>query len=407
MFYDTISILVSKIGEYTFFINERDSTMKNIETERMMENQKELKPDEMLAIIFNYMTVITAENNLEKLLMHLADLGKKIVVADRCTVWLHKPDDHKLWTMAAHNMDRIVVEEDSGFVGYCVMTGKTIIVDDAYQDDRFNKQIDLETGYRTQSVLCIPFRNSDGVVIGAFQAINKMTIEKTFNEKDVEILSLAATYTGKSLESSILRNELVETQREIIETMGEIGESRSKETGSHVKRVAQYSYLLATLSGMPEETALRLKLASPMHDIGKVAIPDSILLKPGKLTNEEFEIMKEHAAIGYHIFKHSKRSLLRTAAIIAHEHHERWDGSGYPNGLAGDEIDILGRITAIADVLDALGTARVYKEAWSDDRIIAYMKEQRGLQFDPLLIDLLVKNFDQFIAIRNQISQLN
>lgn len=378
--------------------------MKHTEKAQSIENTRKLKPDELLAIIFHYMAIIAAENNLEKLLMHLADLGKEIVIADRCTVWLHKPDEQKIWTMAAHNMDRIIVAEESGFVGHCVMTGETVIVNDAYQDKRFNKQIDIDTGYRTKSVLCIPFRNTEGVVIGAFQAINHIASETVFGEHDIEILSLAATYAGKSLESSILRNELIETQREIIETMGEIGESRSQETGSHVRRVAEYSYLLAKLAGVSEEDAKQLKLASPMHDIGKVAIPDRILLKPGKLTDEEFEKMKEHAAIGYHIFKHSKRSLLRTAAIIAHEHHERWDGTGYPNGLAGENISILGRITAIVDVFDALGTARVYKEAWSDERIYDYMKAQRGQQFDPTLIDLVVTNFDEFIKIRTQIS---
>ncbi len=390
-----------------FFLKERDFVMKSIENSQYYENNRKLKPDELLTIIFHYMAIIAAENNLEKLLMHLADLGKEIVIADRCTVWLHKPAEHKIWTMAAHNMDRIIVAEESGFVGHCVMTGENVIVDDAYQDERFNKQIDIDTGYRTKSVLCIPFRNTEGIVIGAFQAINHISSETNFNEADVEILTLAATYAGKSLESSILRNELIETQREIIETMGEIGESRSQETGSHVRRVAEYSYLLATLAGVSEEEAKQLKLASPMHDIGKVAIPDRILLKPGKLTDEEFETMKEHASIGYHIFKHSKRSLLRTAAIIAHEHHERWDGTGYPNGIAGENISILGRITAVADVFDALGTARVYKDAWSDERIYDYMKMQRGQQFDPTLIDLLLTDFDEFIKIRTQISDVN
>jgi HD-GYP domain-containing protein (c-di-GMP phosphodiesterase class II) len=412
----SITILSSMIGlayqlikwkNRLYFLKERDLVMKSVEKSQHIESTEKLNPDELLAIIFHYMAIIAAENNLEKLLMHLADLGKEIVIADRCTVWLHKPDEKKIWTMAAHNMDRIIVAEESGFIGHCVMTGETVIVDDAYKDKRFNKQIDLDTGYRTKSVLCIPFRNTEGLVIGAFQAINHMSSKKIFKEADVEILSLAATYAGKSLESSILRNELIETQREIIETMGEIGESRSQETGSHVRRVAEYSYLLARLAGVSEDAAKQLKLASPMHDIGKVAIPDRILLKPGKLTEEEFETMKEHAAIGFNIFKHSKRSLLRTAAIIAHEHHERWDGTGYPNGLAGEKISILGRITAIVDVFDALGTARVYKEAWSDERIFDYMIAQRGQQFDPTLIDLLITNFDQFIKIRTQISNSN
>lgn len=166
------------------------------------------------------------------------------------------------------------------------------MVEEAYLDVRFNQEVDQETGYRTRSILCIPFYNTKGEVLGAFQAINKMTASEKFNEKDCETLSLAASYVGKSLESSVLWGELLETQKEMIETIGEIGESRSQETGNHVKRVAKYSYLLATLAGLPKEDALLLKRASPMHDIGKVATPDSILLKPGKLTDEEYEIMK-------------------------------------------------------------------------------------------------------------------
>lgn len=365
-------------------------------------DQSNQQSKQMLAIIFDYMAKMSIENDIEKLLMHLADLGTQLVSADRCTVWLHRPTERTLWTVAGHGVEKVVIPEGSGFVGYSVKTGEPVIVKEAYEDDRFNDAVDRKTGYRTHSVLCIPFRNAEGKVIGAFQAINKLTEPGMFTQKDYEVLTFASTYAGKSLEASILRSELIETQKEIIETMGEIGESRSQETGHHVKRVAKYSYLLARLSGMPAQQALMFKYASPMHDIGKVAIPDSILLKPGKLTEEEFALMKEHTTIGYNIFKHSQRELLRTAAVIAHEHHERWDGKGYPNGRKGKEIHLFGRITAIADVFDALGSDRVYKKAWSIERIMEYMVEQRGKQFDPKLTDLFLEHIDQFIAIRNQ-----
>lgn len=367
-------------------------------------DQNELKSEEMLAVIFEYMGKITAENDLDKLLMILADLGKRLVIADRCTVWLYNAAEHQLWTIVAHGIERVVIPADSGFVGHSFMTGEPVIVEDAYLDSRFNDAIDRSTGYLTKSVVCIPFRNSDGEIIGAFQAINKMTASQTFSMKDIEVLTLAASYSGKSFESSILRNELIETQKEMIETMGEIGESRSKETGHHVRRVAKYSYELAKLAGLPEQQARLLKLASPMHDIGKVAIPDHILLKPGKLTDEEFELMKTHTSIGYYVFKHSQRDLLKTAAIISHEHHEKWNGTGYPNGLAGKEIHIFGRITAIADVFDALGSDRVYKKAWPLQEIIDHLKEQRGQHFDPTLIDLFLANIDTFLDIRNELS---
>lgn len=167
-----------------------------------------------------------------------------------------------------------------------------------------------------------------------------------------------------------LNRDIVTTQREVIATMGSIGETRSKETGDHVKRVAEYSKLLALKSGLSLTESEEIKMASPMHDIGKVGIPDNILNKPGKLDFDEFEIMKTHATLGYEMLKGSNQPLLQTAAIVAISHHEKWDGSGYPAQLKGEEIPIYGRITAIADVFDALGHDRVYKKAWPLEDIL-------------------------------------
>lgn len=197
-----------------------------------------------------------------------------------------------------------------------------------------------------------------------------------------------------------LNREIIATQKEVISTMGAIGETRSKETGDHVKRVAEYSKLLALKCGLSLEEAEEIKMASPMHDIGKVGIPDNILNKPGKLSEEEFEIMKTHAELGYEMLKGSKQALLKTAAIISMEHHEKWDGSGYPRGLKGEDIHLYGRITAVADVFDALGHDRVYKKAWPLEDILELFKEGRGKHFDPKLIDLFINNLDDFLYIK-------
>ena len=199
-----------------------------------------------------------------------------------------------------------------------------------------------------------------------------------------------------------LHNELEETQRELIYRMGEIGETRSLETGNHVKRVAEYSKLLGEKYGLKTDEVNILFTASPMHDIGKVGIPDSVLNKPGKHTADEWEIMKTHSEIGYNILRSSKRPILQAAAIISHTHHEKWDGSGYPKALKGDDIHIFGRITAIADVFDALGSDRVYKKAWDLDRILALFREQREIHFDPVLVDLFMKNLSEFLVIRDR-----
>lgn len=201
----------------------------------------------------------------------------------------------------------------------------------------------------------------------------------------------------------IATKDIVDTQKEVVYTMGAIGETRSKETGLHVKRVAEYSYLLAKLYGLSEDQAELLKQASPMHDIGKVGIPDHVLNKPGKLDTEEWEIMKTHASLGYEMLKHSKKDILKAASTVAHEHHEKWDGSGYPRGLKEEEIHIFGRITAIADVFDALGHDRCYKKAWPMERILELYKEQKGKHFDPKLIDILFDNLDSFLEIKDSL----
>jgi PAS domain S-box-containing protein len=199
-----------------------------------------------------------------------------------------------------------------------------------------------------------------------------------------------------------LQHEIVETQKEIIEKIGELAETRSKETGYHVRRVAEYSALLARLCNLSIHDIDMIKMASPMHDVGKIAIPDGILLKPGKLDESEFKVMQTHAEKGYEVFKNSKRELLQTAAIIAHEHHERWDGKGYPRGIKADKIHIFGRITAVADVFDALGSARIYKEAWSIEDILDFFRKESGKQFDPNLIELFFENLDEFLTLRDQ-----
>ncbi len=201
--------------------------------------------------------------------------------------------------------------------------------------------------------------------------------------------------------------EIEDTQKEVVFTMGSIAESRSKETGNHVRRVAEYSKLLALYYGLDESEVEMLRQASPMHDIGKVAIPDCVLNKSGRLNAEERRIMDEHVILGYEMLKHSNRPLLKTAAIVALEHHERWDGTGYPSAKKGEDIHIYGRITALADVFDALSSDRVYKKAWDDERIFDLFREEREKHFDPTLVDIFFEKIDEFLAIRNTFKDEN
>lgn len=356
--------------------------------------------EELVASIFNYIGLIANEHSLDRMLVILADMGRDLVVADRCTVWLIDRRWDILWTKVAHGVDRISIPLGCGIAGKAAENDEVIIINDAYNDPRFDKTVDMQTGYRTRNMIAIPYHDPDGNVIGVFQSINKMTEDGKFTEEDVRRLMLAATYTGKELSTVLMQQEIERTQKEIIFTMAEAGEMRSKETGHHVKRVAEYSYILAIGCGMNEKEAELLKMASPMHDIGKVAIPDSILLKPGKLTDEEWDVMRSHALMGYNILKHSERKILKAAATVALTHHEKWNGKGYPYGLAGEDIHLFGRITAIADVFDALGSDRVYKKAWELDRILELFREESGQHFDPALVKVFFDNLDKFLEIR-------
>ncbi|GHV03719.1 hypothetical protein AGMMS50229_03530 [Campylobacterota bacterium] len=364
--------------------------------------RKELEPSQMLEVLFDYVARISKEKEIDKILMLMADLGRKLIVADRCTLWLLDLVENQLWTKVAHGIPPIRIASDSGIVGYTIRENAPVIINDAYSDSRFNPDVDKKTGYRTRNIIALPVYDGNGEIIGVYQAINKMTGEQAFSQLDLKRLKLAATYSGNALASAIARQEIEDTQKDVIFTMGEAGEMRSKETGYHVKRVAEYSYILALGVGLSKSEAELLRMASPMHDIGKIAIPDAILKKPGKLDEAEFEVMKTHAAVGYQILKNSSRSILKAAATVAYEHHEKWNGKGYPRGISGEAIHIYGRITAIADVFDALGSDRVYKKAWALDKILTLFRDERGQHFDPKIVDTFFDCLDALIAIRDK-----
>lgn len=357
--------------------------------------------EELLRAIFDCMAKIANERDLDNLLVRLADMGRDLITADRCTVWLVNKKSNTLWSKVAHGLDRTIIPRNTGVAGWASWSGEPVIINDPYNDSRFDNEVDMMTGYRTRAIIALPIKDTQGEIIGVFQGINKMTPAGRFSSEDMERLLLAAVYTGRELEAALLQEEIETTQKEIIFTLAETGEMRSKETGNHVRRVAEYSRILAEKSGLSCGEAELLKLASPLHDLGKIAIPDAVLLKPGKLDPDEWKIMQTHAALGYDLLKHSERRILKAAAIVAHEHHEKWNGKGYPRGLEKDTTHMYGRITAIADVFDALGSDRCYKKAWELDRILGLFKEERGHHFDPNLIDVFLGNLDDFLAVRD------
>ncbi len=222
-------------------------------------------------------------------------------------------------------------------------------------------------------------------------------------ELDKQLLVIYMHNIALTFDNINLLVDLQETSKEIVFNLSNAVEAKSRETGAHVQRVSLYCEKLARLHGLPEQEVRMIQNASPLHDIGKVAIPDVILHKPGKLDAAEWELMQRHVDYGVDILNKSNRKLMKFAKEIAGSHHEKWDGSGYPRQLSGNDIPLSGRIVAIADVFDALGAKRSYKEPWSDHEIRRELTEQKGRHFDPELLELFLEHWDEFIEIRNSL----
>ncbi len=241
--------------------------------------------------------------------------------------------------------------------------------------------------------------------VGYFKGVNErnnliyIELDRELLEHEITILDLFMSNISVALDNVELISETKSNQVEILNMMGNLAENHSKETGFHIKRVTEYVYLLCKLYGLSQEECEMVKEASAIHDIGKLVVPDEILNKASKLTAEEFEEIKKHSSIGGELLLGCKGKILRLGGIIAKEHHEKYNGKGYPNGLKGEEIHIHGRIAAIADVFDALTHKRCYKEAWERDRVVELFSKERGEHFDPHLCDLFLENIDKFYEI--------
>ena len=246
------------------------------------------------------------------------------------------------------------------------------------------------------------YKRQQPVETSRFSTREFTNVANEFNMFNSEIIAHQDMLRHKNQELLALNDEIESTLRETVFTMGVIEEQRSKETANHTKRVSLYSRLLAEKINLSEKQIELITAASPLHDIGKLGVPDDILFKPGKLDADERKVMETHPTIGYEMLKHSTRDILVSAGIIAHQHHEKWDGTGYPLRLKGEEIHIYGRIIALADVFDALYSPRVYKKAWTLEEVTTWVAEQRGKHFDPQLVDIFLRDVDEFVAIYNR-----
>jgi HD-GYP domain-containing protein (c-di-GMP phosphodiesterase class II) len=348
--------------------------------------------------LFQVAEKINREKDFKKIIPLLADLAKELLEVHRMSLFLVDKENQRLYTILAHGVDKIEVPWGTGIVGYVAQHGESLIIPDAYEDPRFNPEVDKKTGYRTFNIIAVPLYNSKGEIIGVFQGINKFFDE--FTDEDLDLLTLIAGYAASAIETKFLHDSLKEAYEETIIRLAHASEFKDKETFNHIIRIGYMSELLGKLLGYNEDFCSNIRLASQMHDIGKIGIPDSILLKPDKLDPEEWEVMKSHTIIGYEILKDSKSELLQMAARIALEHHEKYDGTGYPYGKKGEEISIEGRIVALVDVFDALSSKRPYKPVWELNKVIEHIQNLKGKHFDPHVVDVFMQNIDEFDKIR-------
>lgn len=342
---------------------------------------------------------ITKEKRIDNLIELLSNLARDLIEADRCSLFLIDEKNKELYTVFAHVVGEIRIPIQSGIAGYVAKTGKSYITEDAYSSEYFNPEIDKITGYKTQNLLAVPVFDSQNKVIGVYQVINK---KDSFNNLDLKLMELIAEFAGAALETKILNEKIKEIYKKALMKLSKLAEYRDPESSNHLLRVGYISSLLAKQMGIDEEKCETLFLASMMHDIGKVGVPDSILKKSGRLDPDEWEIMKRHPIIGFEILQDEESELLQMAALIALEHHERWDGKGYPFGKKEREISIWARIVSVADNFDTLTTDKKETLSWSIEEAVNYIESMTAKAFDPEVVEIFLKNIDKIIEIRER-----
>ncbi len=340
---------------------------------------------------------IASETHLEKLLEILAEEVRELIAGERCSVFIADPKRRQLWARVAHGMEGSIlrVPIDQGIVGHVARTGSGVNIANAYRDRRFTPDTDRATGFKTEALLAIPLKDREGKVLGVFQVLNKKG-GGAFDDDDEGFLRLLAMIAASAIENAQLYDSLRKSHLETIYRLGMVAEFRDQEdTAKHLRHISKYSAVVARAAGLPEDVVDDIRYASPLHDIGKVAVPDAILRKPGKLTPEEFEEIKRHPEYGAKVLENAESRLLKMAYRISIAHHEQWDGSGYPKGLKGEAIPIEAQVVSIVDVFDALTTKRVYKAAWSVEDTVKYLAAKSGRQFNPRIVDAFMKSFPE------------
>ncbi len=344
---------------------------------------------------------ITAVTDINVLLKVIAEETKIAIQADRCTVFLLDKEKNELWSKVALGMDsqEIRFPADKGLAGYVVQTGEPLNIPDAYNDPRFNPEVDKKTGYVTKTILCLPIKNNNQEIIGAFQVLNK--ISGVFTKGDEDLLVAIGGSASIALENAQLFKEQKELFESFINTLATSIDARDKITAGHSSRVKLYSMLLADELGCDEKFKELIEKSAILHDIGKIGIRDSVLQKEGKLTDEEYKHIQEHVKITHDILEKIHTSDdFKMITEFACSHHEKYDGSGYYRHLKGEEIPYGGRILAVADVFDAITSKRHYRDKMPIQNVIDILVSGKDRHFDGKLVDTFLNiSVDKIVRV--------
>lgn len=351
---------------------------------------------------------ITAVTDIDVLLKVIAEETKIAIQADRCTVFLLDKEKNELWSKVALGMDsqEIRFPADKGLAGYVVQTGEPLNIPDAYKDSRFNPDIDKKTGYVTKTILCMPIKNNNQEIIGAFQVLNKKG--GVFTKGDEDLLVAIGGSASIALENAQLfeqQKELYKEQKTLfesfIDTLATSIDARDKITAGHSSRVKLYSMLLADELGCDEKFKELIEKSAILHDIGKIGIRDSVLQKEGKLTDEEYKHIQEHVHITHDILEKIHMSDdFKKITEFACSHHEKYDGTGYYRHLKGEEIPYGGRILAVADVFDAITSKRHYRDKMPIQNVIDILVSGKNKHFDGKLVDAFLNiSVDKIVKV--------
>ncbi len=357
-------------------------------------------PDEMkkLHSLMEIAALINSSRDPIEITRLAVEVATNCVNADAASLLLVDPETEELYFETSTGekgaqLKEIRLKPGQGIAGWVARKGGSLIIDDVSKDARFNANVDRITGYESRNMVVVPVASKERI-LGVLQAINKK--EGNFTDEDLEMLETLAHQVGTAIENALLYQEQRETFLGITMALVDALEKRDTYTGGHTRRVCEYSTATARHLGLPEKTLNELHLSAILHDIGKIGVSDQVLQKPGRLEPDEFTEMKRHPEIGAEILEHVKS--LRTLIGGVRHHHEKYDGSGYPDKISGKEIPLVGRIIAVVDAFDAMTSTRPYRTALSHECALKELVDCRGTQFDPQVVEAFLKAYQEGLA---------